>query len=275
MYLYLWTNLVPCSTKYWMYYWREIGLIYAECWRSSTDCPIMWTVHCGGMQQLLDIFYEFGLSNNVHAYCILIGHSAKYGNRFNELRIRIAHERLCLLLCVPKQFRRTINPRGAGGGGGGYLEPSFGFLAISLTGTGHFASFHGTGGGGLVGTTPLALSPLIELELPEKNEHVARRETKRLIYKFKVLGQPVTSEVRSSAEKWRKPVIADNFASDRARAKFQHPPCSLRQIKHVTMVFECPQIIFRGQKFEKSFSGHMTSLTFDDPVVPWPRFKSS
>ena len=56
-------------------------------------------------------------------------------------------------------------------------------------------------GGGGVGTTPLAVSPLIELELRGKNERVARRETKRLIYKLKVLGQPVTSEVRSSAEK--------------------------------------------------------------------------
>ena len=54
------------------------------------------------------------------------------------------------------------------------------------------------GGGG--GTTPLAVSPLIELEL-RKNERVARRETKRLVYELKVLGQPVTSEVRSSAEK--------------------------------------------------------------------------
>ena len=29
---------------------------------------------------------------------------------------------------------------------------------------------------------------------------VARRETKRLVYKLQVLGQPVTSEVRSSVE---------------------------------------------------------------------------
>ena len=55
--------------------------------------------------------------------------------------------------------------------------------------------------GGLVRPPPLAVSPLIELELRGKNERVARRETKRLIYKLKVLGQPVTSEVRSSAEK--------------------------------------------------------------------------
>ena len=73
---------------------------------------------------------------------------------------------------------------------------------LTLAGTGHFASFHGTRG---VGTTPLAVSPLIELELRGKNERVARRETKRLIYKLKVLGQPVTSEVRSNAEKCRKP----------------------------------------------------------------------
>ena len=70
---------------------------------------------------------------------------------------------------------------------------------LTLAGTGHFASFHGTRGG-LV-RPPLAVSPLIELELRGKNERVARRETKRLIYKLKVLGQPVTSEVRSSAEK--------------------------------------------------------------------------
>ena len=46
---------------------------------------------------------------------------------------------------------------------------------------------------------PRAVSPLIELELREKNELVGRRETKRLVYKLKVLGQPVTSDVRSSA----------------------------------------------------------------------------
>ena len=65
-----------------------------------------------------------------------------------------------------------------------------------------------------------------------------------------------------------KTVIAHNFASDGARAKFQRPACSLRRVEHVTIVFECTRIIFRGQKFEKPFSGHMTSLTFDDLVVP-------
>ena len=47
---------------------------------------------------------------------------------------------------------------------------------------------------------PRAVSLLIELELRGKNERVARRETKRLVNKLKVLGQSVTSEVRSSAE---------------------------------------------------------------------------
>ena len=48
---------------------------------------------------------------------------------------------------------------------------------------------------------PLTVSPLIELEKERKKEHVGRRETKRLIYKLKILGQPVTSEVRSRADK--------------------------------------------------------------------------
>ena len=68
-------------------------------------------------------------------------------------------------------------------------------VKLTLAGTGHSASFYGTGGGG-GGTTPRAVSLLIGQELREKNERVARRETKRLIYKLKVLGQPVTSEVR-------------------------------------------------------------------------------
>ena len=35
---------------------------------------------------------------------------------------------------------------------------------------------------------------------------------------FKVLGQPVTSEVRSMTQKWSKCDFADNFASEQARA---------------------------------------------------------
>ena len=70
-------------------------------------------------------------------------------------------------------------------------------------------------------------------------------------------------------------LVSEQFASDGDRAKFQRPACSLQRLEHVTMVFECPRIIFKGQKLEKSFSGHMTSLTFDDLVVPWRHFKSS
>ena len=74
------------------------------------------------------------------------------------------------------------------------------------------------------------------MKVKKKNERVARRKTKRLIYKLKVLGQPVSSEVRSSAEKWLKPVVADNFASDGARATFQRPACFSRRVEHVAMV---------------------------------------
>ena len=102
---------------------------------------------------------------------------------------------------------------------------------LTLAGTGHFASFHGTRGWY---DPPCRFAP-DWARASRKNEHVARRETKRLICKLKVLGQPVTSEVRSSAEKWRKPVIADNFASDGARAKFQRPACSSRRLEHDTM----------------------------------------
>ena len=49
------------------------------------------------------------------------------------------------------------------------LMPTFlkdGLFPLTLAGTGHFASFHGTSG---VGTTlPIAVSPLIELELRGK-----------------------------------------------------------------------------------------------------------
>ena len=101
------------------------------------------------------------------------------------------------------------------------------------------------------GSSPRAVSPLIELELRGKNERVARHQAKQLVYKLKVLGHPVTSEVRSSAEKSRKPVIADNFASDGARAKFQRPACSSRRVEHVPMTFYCPRMIFRVQQFGK------------------------
>ena len=57
------------------------------------------------------------------------------------------------------------------------------------------------GGGGRV-RPPLAVSPLVELARRGKNERVRRYETQRLVPDFKVLGQPVTSEVRSSAPRY-------------------------------------------------------------------------
>ena len=44
-------------------------------------------------------------------------------------------------------------------------------------------------------------SPLIGLELREKDESVAHHETKWLVYKPKVLGQSVTPEVRLKTKK--------------------------------------------------------------------------
>ena len=55
------------------------------------------------------------------------------------------------------------------------------------------------GEGGYDPPPPLAVSPLVELARRGKNERVRRYETQRLVPDFKVLGQPVTSEVRSSA----------------------------------------------------------------------------
>ena len=48
--------------------------------------------------------------------------------------------------------------------------------------------------------TPLAVWPLIELELRGKDERVARDETKSIVYDFSVLSQLVTSEVRSMSK---------------------------------------------------------------------------
>ena len=59
--------------------------------------------------------------------------------------------------------------------------------------------------GGWYAPPPCRFAPDWARASRKKNERVARRKTKRLIYKLKFLGQPVTSEVRSSAEKWRKP----------------------------------------------------------------------
>ena len=90
-------------------------------------------------------------------------------------------------------FTSAVSPITYQGGGGIAYE------ILTLAGTGHFASFHGTRGGG--GTTPLAVSPLIELELRRKKRACSSPRDEEIdIYKLKVLGQPVTSEVRSSAE---------------------------------------------------------------------------
>ena len=65
---------------------------------------------------------------------------------------------------------------------------------FTLAGTRHFAILHGTRGGD---ATPPCVWLLSELELRLKNQRVACHESKPLTPEFKVLGQPVTSEVRS------------------------------------------------------------------------------
>ena len=72
------------------------------------------------------------------------------------------------------------------------------------------------GGGG--GYDPPRVWLLSELELRFKNQRVACHETKPLTPEFKVLGQPVTSEVRSMTQKWPKCKFADNFVSEQGRA---------------------------------------------------------
>ena len=68
---------------------------------------------------------------------------------------------------------------------------------------GHFASFHSTRGEG-VGTTPRAVSPLIQLELCRKKERAACQEMNRLVYKHKVLGQPTPMRSGQKAPKMLK-----------------------------------------------------------------------
>ena len=81
---------------------------------------------------------------------------------------------------------------------------------------GHFGHFpwHTWGGGWY---NPRAISPLIELELRGKKERAARHETKRLVYTeyaAKVLGQPVTEQVKSKAQKCRKHVFGEYTFQD-------------------------------------------------------------
>ena len=58
---------------------------------------------------------------------------------------------------------------------------------------------------------------IIELNLRNKNQRVAYNETKPMIDKFKVLGQPMTSELRLMTQKSEKCDFADNFISEQAR----------------------------------------------------------
>ena len=64
---------------------------------------------------------------------------------------------------------------------------------LTLAGTGLLAILAGTGGGG---TTPPRVSPLIELELRDKNQRIGRDERKPKIPKFKGFGHLVTSQVK-------------------------------------------------------------------------------
>ena len=79
----------------------------------------------------------------------------------------------------------------------------------------HFANPHGTGGGV---RPPHRVWLLSELELRFKNQRVACHETKPLTPEFKVLEQPVTSEVRSMTQNRPKCDFADSFVSEQARA---------------------------------------------------------
>ena len=86
---------------------------------------------------------------------------------------------------------------------------------LTLAGTRHFAILHGTGG---CDPPPLRDWLLSELELRLKNQRVACHETKPLTSEFKVLGQSVTSEVRSVTQIWPKCDFADNFVNEQPRA---------------------------------------------------------
>ena len=64
---------------------------------------------------------------------------------------------------------------------------------------------------------------LSELEPRFKTQSVVCHETKPLTPEFKVLGQPVTSEVRSMTQNRPKCDFADNFVSEQARAAILRP----------------------------------------------------
>ena len=79
-----------------------------------------------------------------------------------------------------------------------------------------FASVERVGGGGRL--DPPAVWPLIVLERRGKNQRVARHETKPMVPDFKVLGQPVTSEVRSNVQNRPNCVFADKVTCNQDRA---------------------------------------------------------
>ena len=66
---------------------------------------------------------------------------------------------------------------------------------------------------------PLAVSPLIELELRRKND-VGRYETHRLVPKFNVSDKPVIAQVRSITQ--TSFFFADNSAKRVAKPAFKH-----------------------------------------------------
>ena len=59
-----------------------------------------------------------------------------------------------------------------------------------------FYSVERIGGRGSVGPPPLAVRLLMDLEIRRKNERIVLNERKPKVPKFKVSGQPMTSEVR-------------------------------------------------------------------------------
>ena len=79
------------------------------------------------------------------------------------------------------------------------------------------------------GVRPPLVWLLSGVQLRFKNQRVVCLETKPLTPEFNILGQPVTSEVRSMTQKWPKCEFADNFVSEQARAVIhQKVPYGLR-----------------------------------------------
>ena len=94
-------------------------------------------------------------------------------------------------------------------------------------------------GGGVGATRSLAVWPLIKLELHEKNERVGRYEAQRLIPKFKVSGQLVTSHVTCQVNDLNVRVwfLENNFYKNDRRAKILAPSCSSCQDASNYVVF--------------------------------------